>query len=89
MPHNRDIRRPATDIDDHRAHRLVDREACAEGELTEKNVSLAYVGKGQAFAMEADLASRLAALQSERGGEQPEEAAADAAAAGAEPMAEG
>jgi 20S proteasome subunit alpha 6 len=80
---------PDASLDELCRHALLAlREACAEGELTEKNVSLAYVGKGQAFAMEPDLASRLAALQSERGGEQPEEAAAEVPA-GAEPMAEG
>ena len=84
---------PEASLDELCRHALLAlREACADGELSEKNVSLAYVGKGAAFTLEADLASHLQALQSERGAEGGQQAAEEAAAevpAGAEPMAEG
>ncbi len=68
------------------------REACAEGELTAKNVSLAFVGKGQAFTMleDAQLQPYLAALEPVEppaDGDAALPAAPAAAGGGAEAMA--
>jgi len=96
---------PAATLDELCRHALLAlREACAEGELTEKNVSLAFVGKGTRFAIvqEAALTPYLEAVKgAEAAAEPAAEAAemadaapppppaADAQDAAAEPMAEG
>jgi 20S proteasome subunit alpha 6 len=85
---------PDASLDDLCRHALLAlREACAEGELTEKNVSLAFVGKATRFAIVADLKPYLDAVKGAEGeqavaAEMPDALPA-AEEAQAEPMAEG